>query len=52
MCLACGFYKGKMVLDLAAKKKDRDERIAAKAALRRADQGETALAQSEEKATV
>ena len=30
MCLNCGFYKGRVVLDLAAKKKDRDARITAK----------------------
>ena len=30
MCLACGFYKGRQVMDLAAKKKARDERIAKK----------------------
>lgn len=27
MCLDCGFYNGKMVLDLAARKKDREERM-------------------------
>lgn len=30
MCLACGYYNGRMVLDLAAKKKDREARMAAK----------------------
>ena len=30
MCLNCGFYNGKMVLDLVAKKKDREERMATK----------------------
>jgi large subunit ribosomal protein L32 len=30
MCLECGFYNGKMVLDLAAKKRDREARMAAK----------------------
>lgn len=30
MCLACGYYKGRQVIDLAAKKAARDERIKAK----------------------
>jgi hypothetical protein len=30
MCLECGFYKDKVVLDLGAKKKSREDRIAAK----------------------
>jgi hypothetical protein len=30
MCLDCGFYKGRVVIDLAAKKKDREARILAK----------------------
>ena len=30
MCLDCGFYNGKQVLDLDAKKKARTERMAAK----------------------
>jgi hypothetical protein len=30
MCLDCGFYNGRMVLDLAAKKKDREARMSAK----------------------
>lgn len=30
MCLECGFYKGRQVMDLASKKKARDERIAKK----------------------
>jgi len=30
MCLDCGFYKGRVVIDLAAKKKDRSARILAK----------------------
>ena len=30
MCLNCGFYNGKMVLDLVTKKKDREERMATK----------------------
>lgn len=30
MCLECGFYKDKVVLDLASKKKEREARIKAK----------------------
>ena len=30
MCLDCGFYKGRMVVDMAAKKKARNERLQAK----------------------
>jgi large subunit ribosomal protein L32 len=30
MCLDCGFYKGRMVVDMSAKKKARDERLQAK----------------------
>lgn len=30
MCLNCGFYNGRMVIDLAAKNKARTERMAAK----------------------
>lgn len=30
MCLECGFYKGRQVIDLAAEKKKRDERMQAK----------------------
>jgi large subunit ribosomal protein L32 len=37
MCLACGFYKGKLVIDMAAKRRDREARLAAKAAARQAD---------------
>ena len=32
MCLECGFYNGKMVVDMTAKKKAREERLAAKKA--------------------
>jgi predicted nucleic acid-binding Zn-ribbon protein len=32
MCLECGFYNGKMVIDLAAKRKARTERLEAKKA--------------------
>ena len=30
MCLSCGFYKGRQVMDLAAKKQDREDRMRAK----------------------
>lgn len=30
MCLDCGFYKGRMVLDMASKKKSREARLDAK----------------------
>lgn len=30
MCLECGFYKGRMVVDMSAKKKAREERMQAK----------------------
>jgi len=30
MCLECGFYKGRMVVDMAAKKKAREERLLVK----------------------
>ena len=30
MCLECGFYKGRQVMDLAAKKAKREERMRAK----------------------
>ncbi len=30
MCLNCGFYKGRVVIDLLTKKKDRDARMEAK----------------------
>ncbi len=39
MCLECGFYKGRMVIDVAAKKKARDERLQAKKDMIDAQQG-------------
>lgn len=30
MCMACGYYKGRVVIDLAAKKKAREARLEAK----------------------
>jgi large subunit ribosomal protein L32 len=40
MCLNCGFYNGKMVLDLAAKKQNRESRIQAKKEALSAQAGE------------
>jgi len=40
MCLDCGYYKGRMVVDMAAKKKARDERIQAKEDMIKGAQGE------------
>lgn len=40
MCLECGFYKGRMVVDMAGKKKAREERIKAKQEMISAQQGE------------
>jgi hypothetical protein len=34
MCLNCGFYKGRVVIDLLAKKQNRDARLKAKRDLR------------------
>ena len=39
MCLDCGFYNGRMVLDLAAKKKDREARMSAKREARKGQDG-------------
>lgn len=44
MCLSCGFYKGRVVIDLLAKKKDREARILAK---KEARQGEVLPAEAE-----
>jgi ribosomal protein L32 len=40
MCLDCGFYKGRMVMDMSAKKKARDERLQAKKDAIKAQSGE------------
>lgn len=40
MCLDCGFYKGRMVLDMTSKKKSREERMMAKRDAIRSQQGE------------
>lgn len=41
MCLECGFYKGRQVIDLAAKKQARNERLKAKREAIRAEEGES-----------
>lgn len=40
MCLECGFYKGRMVVDMSAKKEAREERLNAKREAIRAQAGE------------
>ncbi len=40
MCLACGFYNGRVVIDLAAKAKARAERMQAKKEAIKAQTGE------------
>lgn len=40
MCLECGHYKGRMVVDMAAKKKAREERLQAKREMIQAQQGD------------
>ena len=39
-CLECGFYKGRMVVDMASKKKAREERLQAKREMISAEQAE------------
>lgn len=41
MCLNCGFYKGRVVIDLVAKKQAREARIKAKEERIKAELGET-----------
>lgn len=38
MCLACGFYKGRVVIDMKAKQKARDNKLQAKKAQQTANQ--------------
>ena len=38
MCLACGFYKGRMVMDMAKKRAEREARMQKKRELIRAEQ--------------
>ena len=47
MCLDCGFYKGRQVIDLAAKKQARVARIQAKKDMIASQFGETAPATTE-----
>ncbi|MEN9922351.1 MAG: ribosomal protein large subunit ribosomal protein [Candidatus Parcubacteria bacterium] len=54
MCLECGYYKGRMVVDMTAKKQAREARLLAKREAIQAQQGEvttpaTAEPQAEEK---
>jgi len=44
MCLNCGFYKGRVVIDLLAKKKDREARMAEKKAARTGEEAESETA--------
>jgi hypothetical protein len=46
MCLECGHYKGRMVVDLTAKKQAREARLAAKREAIQAQTGETAPAET------
>lgn len=39
MCLDCGYYKGRMVVDMSVKKKAREERLQAKKEAIQAQQG-------------
>lgn len=48
MCLDCGFYKGRMVVDMAAKKKSREERLQAKHEAIMSQQGEASVTPAKE----
>jgi len=48
MCLDCGFYKGRQVVDMTAKKQAREARLQAKREMREAQEG---IFQPEEEAT-
>ncbi len=50
MCLNCGFYNGRMVIDLLTKKKARDARISAKKATIRGEENENTAASTPEAA--
>jgi hypothetical protein len=41
MCLDCGFYKGRLVVDMSAKTKAREERLQAKKDMIKEQKGET-----------
>ena len=47
-CLECGFYKGRMIVDMTAKKKARDERLQAKRETINEQKGEVAESTLEE----
>lgn len=51
MCLACGYYKGRMVIDMAAKKAARAARMQAKAERIRGEAAESAEAEATPTAT-
>lgn len=46
MCLACGFYKGRVVIDLKAKKEAREARIKAKQEVLNGQVNEAPVAES------
>ncbi len=46
MCLACGFYNGKMVIDMAKRAQDRAARIKATKERRKGDQAEAESTES------
>jgi len=46
MCLACGFYNGKMVIDMAKRAHDRAARIKATKERRKGDQAEAESTES------
>lgn len=48
MCLDCGFYKGRIVVDMAAKKKAREERLQVKHEAIMAQQPEANVAPAKE----
>ena len=48
MCLDCGFYKGRMVVDMAAKKKAREERLQIKHEAIISQKGDASVAPAKE----
>ena len=48
MCLECGYYKGRKVLDIEAQKTKREERMKRKAEMIRAQNEEAAPSEAEE----
>lgn len=47
MCLECGFYNGRQVMDLAAKKEAREARMKAKREMIRAESESVAASEAE-----